>query len=451
MAAFRQALDLQPANAALLSDLILVMNLHPGCDARSLREEQARWNHLHVDPLRPAWRPHGNDPDPSRPLRIGYVSPDFRDHVVGRNVLPLLEQHDRERFQVLCYSAGGQTDAITGRFRALTATWRDAEGMSDEQLAQLVRDDGVDILVDLALHTTGNRLPVFARRPAPVQVSFAGYPASTGVEAIGHRISDHYLEGGAKGISDFGFRISDVVPSRSLQSNIKHQTSNMPPEQVCLIDSFWCYDPCGVEVAVNALPAQENGRITFGTLSYFCKINEPVLKLWARVLGKVKDSRLVLLGSAGSHRQQAMDILRREGVEAHRVEFVEPRPRRTYLELYHRLDIVLDPFPYNGHTTSLDALWMGVPVITLAGRQSVSRAGYSQLSNLGLHELVAFSEDAYVEIAAQLAHDLPRLTALRATLRPRLQASPLMDAPRFARNIEAAYRTMWQQWCAENP
>jgi predicted O-linked N-acetylglucosamine transferase (SPINDLY family) len=216
-----------------------------------------------------------------------------------------------------------------------------------------------------------------------------------------------------------------------------------------LIDSFWCYDPCGIEVEINGLPARASGRVTFGCLNNCCKVNAPALKLWARVLAAVKDSRLAIRSPGGSHSRRTLDALAKEGVDAHRVEFVQARPRREYLEFYHRLDIVLDTFPYNGHTTSLDALWMGVPVASLAGETPVSRAGLSQLSNLGLPELVAHSEDDYVSIAVELAGNLPRLADLRATLRARMQASPLMDAPRFARNVEAAYRSMWHAWCNE--
>jgi predicted O-linked N-acetylglucosamine transferase (SPINDLY family) len=177
-------------------------------------------------------------------------------------------------------------------------------------------------------------------------------------------------------------------------------------------------------------------------------VNDPVLKLWARVMSAIQDSRLILLSGFGSHRQRTVDFLAQQGVAPHRVEFVRPRPRKEYLELYHRLDIVLDTFPYNGHTTSLDALWMGVPVVSLCGEQPVSRAGLSQLSNLGLPELVAFTEDQYVEIATGLAKDIPRLKELRETLRPRMEKSVLMDAPHFARQIEACYRSMWREWCA---
>jgi len=364
--------------------------------------------------------PRARDRSHGRRLRVGYVSPDFREHVVGRNLLPLFECHDRRNFEILCYAGVVRPDNLTEKFRQSADVWRSTVGVGDDALADRIRQDGVDILVDLAQHMAGNRLPVFARRPAPVQVSFSGYPESTGLEAIEYRISDRYLEGTS----------ADERAARK--------------EHVCLIDSFWCYDPCGVEVEPNELPAGENGRVTFGCLNNFCKVNGPGLKLWARVLGTVADSRLVLLGRVGSHRQRTLDVLEKEGVDAQRVEFVDFRPRREYLELYHRLDIVLDTFPYNGHTTSLDALWMGAPVVSLAGETPVSRAGLSQLSNLGLPELVARSESEYVHIAEGLARDLPRLARLRSTLRDRMKNSVLMDAQRFTWQVEQAFREMWQ-------
>ena len=327
---------------------------------------------------------------------------------------------------------------MTEEFRRHARQWRRTIGVPDEALVEMIRQDGVDILVDLTLHAARNRLPIFARQPAPVQVSFAGYPEGTGLETIGYRISDRYLE------SEIEVRRSEFgVDLPSPNSDLR------PAKQVCLIESFWCYDPCGVEVQVNGLPAQENGYVTFGSLNDFAKLNEPVLKLWARVLCAVRDSRLVLLAPPGSHRQRTVDFLRQWGVDVGRVEFVERRPHAEYLALYHRLDFALDPFPYGGHTTSLDALWMGVPVVSLVGPRRISRAGWSHLSRLSLEDLTAFSEDDYVNVAARLALDVPRLAALRAGLRARMQSSVLMDAPRFTRNIEVAYRTMWQQWCAQ--
>ena len=423
--AIRMAIALKPGDAVTHSNLLLTLHYQPGIDARALGEEHVRWNQIHARPLAKFIGPHGNDRDPERRLRIGYVSPDFWEHVAGRYLLPLLECQDRERFEVICYSGAVRPDWMTERFRALAGRWRGVLGVSDERAAEMVREDGVDVLVDLSQHMAGNRLPVFARKPAPVQASFLGYPGGTGMEAIEYRISDRHLEGGTAAEA-YGAR-----------------------ERVFLIDSFWCYDPLGVEVEVNALPAMENGALTFGCLNNFCKINERVLALWARVLGRVKAARLVMLSPAGSHRQWALDVLGSAGVEANRVEFVESRARREYLELYHRVDLVLETFPYNGHTTSLDALWMGVPVVSLAGELPVSRAGLSQLSNLGLPELVARSEEEYVGIVEQWAGDLPGLARLRACLRERMKGSVLMDAPRFTRAIEQAYREMWREWCAK--
>jgi protein O-GlcNAc transferase len=200
---------------------------------------------------------------------------------------------------------------------------------------------------------------------------------------------------------------------------------------------------------VSAVPAVENGFITFGCLNNFCKVNDSVLKLWARVLTAVDGSRLLLLAPEGSLRQRTLDLLAREGVERDRVTFVARQPRARYLELFHRIDIGLDTFPYNGHTTSLDAFWMGVPIVTLVGTTPVARAGLSLLANLGLPELVADTPDQFASTAVALAGDLPRLSELRATLRNRLEASPLMDGKRFARTVEAAYREIWLRWCKQ--
>jgi len=421
IAAYRQVLRLNPDDVGAHSNLIYSLHFQPRQGNEAILEEQGRWNRRFSEPAQPFIRPHGNDRSPERRLRIGYVSPYFRNHVVGGNLVHLFQYHDHEAFEIVCYSGVLRPDELTAGFRRRADLWRSTIGVRDEALAGMIREDGVDILVDLAQHLAGNRLPVFARCPAPVQASFAGYPESTGVAGIGCRISDRYLE-------------SQMVESERA-------------ERVFLIDSFWCYDMGGIEQEIGSLPAMENGWITFGSLNNFCKINEPLLRLWAGMLQGVKESRLVLLCGLGSHRQRTVELLEREGINRQRVEFVEPRSRSNYLDLYQRLDIALDPFPYNGHTTSLDALWMGVPVVSLAGQSAVSRAGLSQLSNLGLPELVTHSEDEYLGIATKLAHDLPRLAELRRTLRARMEASVLMDAPRFVRNIEAAYREMWRLWC----
>jgi predicted O-linked N-acetylglucosamine transferase (SPINDLY family) len=419
--ALQRAVELAPGQAAIRSNLIYTFHFLPEAGEALQVEAQVRWNRQLADPVKGSIQPHANERRADRRLRIGYVSPAFRNHVTGRYLAPLSRNHDHTEFEIFCYSGVGSPDEMTGEFQRWADRWRDVTGVLDEALAEMIRSDEVDILVDLTQHLAGNRLPVFARQPAPVQVSFAGYPASAGVEGIEYRISDRWLEADAE---------------------------RRAGEHVFFIDTFWCYDPCGMEVAVNELPAKRNGHVTFGSLNNFCKINDDVLRLWARVLAAVKDSRLLLLSAPGSHRQRTLDFLASHGAEPAQVQFVAPGRRREYLELYHRVDVALDPFPYGGHTTSLDALWMGVPVVSLAGKTSVSRAGLSILNNLGLPELVTFSEEEYVRIARELAADFPRMAELREILRAKMEASVLMDGPRFARQIEVAYRSMWREWCA---
>jgi predicted O-linked N-acetylglucosamine transferase (SPINDLY family) len=424
IAAYRQAIALNPNYTDAHSNLIFATHYHPAFDTHAIAEEGRRWNRQHGEPLAKFIHSHSNDPSPDRRLRLGYVSPDFRDHVVGRNLLPLFHQHDHRQFEITCYAQVYRPDAVTSQFQQNSDCWRNIVGLSDEQVAEQIRQDRIDLLVDLTLHTGSNRLLVFARKPAPVQLTFAGYPGSTGLSAIDYRLSDPYLD-----------------PRGMDESVYSEQTFRLP-------DSFWCYDPLGCrDIPVNSLPALEAGVITFGCLSNFCKINDSVLALWAQVLRQVEGSRLLLLAPLGSHRQRTVDQLCQRGIDPERIEFVPPQTRRQYLELYHRVDLGLDSFPYNGHTTSLDSFWMSVPVVSLVGRTAVSRGGSSILSNIGLPELVARSEEEYMRIAVKLGQDIPRLSNFRSTLRRRMEQSPLMDAPKFACDIEAAYRRMWHTWC----
>ena len=419
---FDRSIALRPDDAGFHSNRIYAIHFHPHYDAAAILREHLAWNHLHARPLQAKALPHDNDRSPERRLRIGYVAPDFREHCQSLFTVPLLSHHDHEGFEIFCYSGVVSPDAVTEQLRAFADGWRSTVGISDDGVADMIRRDQIDILVDLTLHMSHNRLLVFARKPAPVQVTWLGYPATTGLGAMDCRFSDPYLD---------------------------------PPEQdefyaeqtVRLAQTFWCYDPLTSEPAVNDLPALGNGWITFGCLNNFCKVNENVLDLWAQVLTAVPNSRLMLLAAEGSHRQRTRDSLARRQVDPQRIEFAGHRPRREYLEHYHRIDIGLDTFPYNGHTTSLDSYWMGVPVVTLAGWTAVGRAGVSQLSNLGLTELIARTAEQYVQIAATLAQDKPALAKLRGELRTRMQNSALMDGGRFAASIEAAYRQMWRRWC----
>jgi predicted O-linked N-acetylglucosamine transferase (SPINDLY family) len=312
---------------------------------------------------------------------------------------------------------------LTQRFQEASHGWRNIKAVSDEAAADLIRADRIDILIDLALHTGGHRLAVSARKPAPVQAAWAGYPGSTGLEAVDYRFTDPYLDPPG----------SDEYSSE---------------EPIRLPDTFWCYDPVTDLPPVNPLPALTAGRITFGSLNNFCKVNERVIALWSRVLSAVPGSRLLLLSKDGPHRARTLELFQRCGVEPSRIEWFTTAARSLYLAAYHRIDLGLDTFPYNGHTTSLESFLMGVPVVTLIGPTRVGRGGLSQATNLGLPELIAYTPEQYVEIAVELAADLSRLSRLRATLRYRMHSSPLMDAPRFTRNMEAAFRTIWRRWCS---
>jgi predicted O-linked N-acetylglucosamine transferase (SPINDLY family) len=337
--------------------------------------------------------------------------------------IPLLSQHDREQFEIVCYANVPRPDAVTQRIMGLADRWRVIAGRSDQEVASEVRTDQIDILVDLTMHMSNGRPLLFARKPAPVQVAYLAYPGTTGISTIDYRLTDPYLD-----------------PQGESDANYAEKSFRLP-------ETFWCYDPLTDEPSPGPLPALEAGRITFGCLNNFCKVNEATIALWARALAAVPNSRLLLLSARGEHRAGLIEQFRRAGIESNRIEFVEYQPRAKYLDVYRRIDVGLDTIPYNGHTTSLDALWMGVPLVTRVGRTVVGRAGWSQLSNLGLPELAAWSDDEFLALAARLATDLPRLAELRATLRARMRQSPLMDAPRFARNVESAYRQMWREWC----
>jgi protein O-GlcNAc transferase len=425
IAAYRVALKLKPDAAEIHSGLIWSLQYHPAYDAQAIHEECRQWNSRHAHPFTRDIPPHTNVPVPDRQLRIGYVSPDFREHVDSFFIVPLLSHHDHCRFEIFCYAHVTHPDTMTEQLRGYANVWRNISGLTDQQAADLVRRDQVDILIDLKLHTADNRLLLFARKPAPLQVSWLGYPGSTGLSTIDYRLTDPYLD--PPGLFD----------AFSTEKSLR------------LPDTFWCYDPLTDQPTINALPARESGAITFGCLNSICKLNDVSLSLWARVLHAVPGSRLLLRAPCGPAQDKVLAKLGQEGISATRVDFVGSQSRPEYLKLYHKIDLGLDPLPYNGHTTSLDAFWMGVPILTLLGKTMVGRAGWSQLCNLNLEELAAETPEQYIAMAVQLASDLPKLDDLRRTLRQRMVHSPLMDAQRFARNVESAYRQIWHKWCRD--
>ena len=423
IARYHRATKLKPDVARYHSSLVYALNFHAGIDAHSILEEHRRWNQLHAEPLSRFIEPHVNDRSPDRRLRVGYVSPDFRSHSVGRFILPLLQAHDHDRLEVFCYSSVRKPDAFTASCQASADTWRDVLACSDEELAQTIRKDQIDILVDLTMHTADSRLLVFARKPAPVQVTYLAYCGTTGLSAIDYRITDVYLD----------------PPG--------HDTSIYSEQSVRLPEAYWCYRPMAEAPEVSSLPAARNGMVTFGSMNNFCKVTQPTLAAWSRLLQVIPQSRLILHMRQGAHREELLRSFEQQGIARQRLVLMDWLNIAEYFKNYAQVDIALDPFPHGGGTTTCDALWMGVPVVSLAGQMAVSRGSLSILSNLGLADLVAFDVDRYIQIAANLAADLPRLGELRSSLRGRMQKSPLMDEPRFARHIEAAYREMWHRWC----
>jgi predicted O-linked N-acetylglucosamine transferase (SPINDLY family) len=423
VAGFRRAVAADPSDHQVHSNLVYTLSFLPGHDALGILQEARAWCSRHTDRLSSEHRPHDNERSPQRRLRIGYVSPDFRDHCQSFFMHPLLRHHDHENFEIVCYASVQKPDAVTEQLRIHADRFCDITQLDDAAAAERIRQDGIDILVDLTMHMAHGRLPVFARKPAPVQISWLAYPGTTGLDAIDYRVTDPFLD-----------------PAELEREGEYAECSLRLPE------TFWCYDPLGGP-EVNPLPAASAGHVTFGCLNNYCKVNNEVLDLWARVVRAVPNSKLFLLSPHGDPRRDAQRAFERAGLEPDRLLFVGRRSRLAYLSHYHRIDVCLDTFPYNGHTTSLDAMWMGVPVVTLVGKTVVGRAGLCQAMNLGLPELVATNADQYVERAIDIVRDRERLSVLRATLRGRMEKSPLMDAPRFARHLEAAYRDVWQRYC----
>jgi predicted O-linked N-acetylglucosamine transferase (SPINDLY family) len=342
-------------------------------------------------------------------------------------MLPLLRNHDHERFEIVCYADSRATDDVTQIIRPLADQWHETWRLSDAQIAEKIRADRIDILVDLDMHAKASRLLAFARKPAPVQVTYLSYCSTTGLETIDYRLTDPHLD-----------------PPTGDDSVYCEKTIRLP-------NTFWCFDPSIPMPEVNPLPALSAGHITFGCMNNFWKISPPTLQMWVEILLKIPNSRLLLHAHPGAHRERFRRRLAERGVDPGRVEFVGFQPAHQYFQTYHGIDIALDPHPYGGGTTSCETLWMGIPIVTLPGNTAVSRAGKSILSNVGLPDLIAQSPGHYVQISTALAQDLPRVADLRSALRQKMRGSPLMDAPAFTRGIESAFRQMWVAWCEIHP
>ncbi|MCE9620018.1 MAG: hypothetical protein K8R92_08910 [Planctomycetes bacterium] len=429
---YELAMLLAPDKAMIHSNFLMVLNYMPSPDMAAIFAAHRAFGELHESGrLKPAvigpGAPRGGaSTGGEAKIRVGYVSSDFREHAVAHFIEPVLAAHDRSTFELFAYYHHTAVDDVTRRLQTLVPNWRSLVGKSDDEIAKMVRDDHIDILVDLAGHAGLNRLPVFARKPAPVQVTWLGYPNTTGLTAMDYRITDAFAD--PPGMTE-AFHTEKLVR---------------------LPGSFSCYRGPEKCPEVGPLPRLKSGQITFGSFNIFAKITPEVIAVWARILKRLPTAKLFLKYrdlDTPTMTQSILGNFRRHGVDAAQLRIMGDDPSHfTHMERYNSVDIGLDPFPYNGTTTTCDALWMGVPVVTLAGVSHVGRVGVSQLSNIGLPELIAKSKDDYVEIAVRLAGDVPRLTELRAGLRPRMLASPLSDIPRFTKNLEAAYLEMWKAY-----
>jgi predicted O-linked N-acetylglucosamine transferase (SPINDLY family) len=428
LAEFRAALSAS-AQPSTHDNLLYALNFVPGLSPAEIFAEHKRWAKLHAAPLGGQQKLTTNSFEPGRRLRIGYVSPDFVHHAVSYFIEPVFASHDRTQVEVFCYSNALVPDAVTARLRSLSDQWREIARLNDEQAAALVRDDKIDILVDLAGHTARNRLLVFARKPAPVQVTWLGYPNTTGLNAI-------------------DYRITDAVSDPAGQTEAWHSENFFRLPEV-----FSCYRPPDDAPAVGALPALGNGYITFGSFNHFSKINSGMLDLWARLLVCLPSARLFLKARSLADAETAVlvhETFARPGVAAERVMLCSDELSvAAHLGLYQSVDVALDTSPYNGTTTTCEAFWMGVPVVTLAGQTHVSRVTASLLTHLGRAEWIAHSEDEYIKKCLVLASDLPHLSSIRTAQRERMQQSPLCDEARFTGNLEAAYREMWRSFCVQ--
>ena len=421
----RHEMKLDPGNIVTHNDLLFMLNRSGATSAEQALAEHRAWAAAHADAFTAAARTAGNSAEPERVLRVGYISADFREHAVAYFVEPVLQFHDRTRFQVSCYFNWERSDAVTDRLRHLADHWRDIAGLSDDAAANLVREDGVDILIDLSGHTLGNRLLVFARKPAPIQMTWLGYLGTTGMQAMDYLITDACADPPGVADADYSETLLRLPHCR------------------------WCYQSPAQAPAVNELPAIARGFITYGSFNSFSKISGETLRAWGRLLRRVPHARLCLVGIAEAEScDRALETLEDEGVFADRIDAVGFLTQDAFLEQHRQIDVALDAYPYNGATTACHSLWMGVPVVSLCGRSGAARSGASILTNAGLAHLVAQSWDQYIDIAQGLAADVSALAQLRASLRGRLRASPLMDAPGFTRDLEALYRTAWRGWCA---
>jgi protein O-GlcNAc transferase len=427
--AFDRALVLAPETVRLQSDRLFVLNYFGLMTRERLFEQHRRWGAAHEAQLRHLWAPHPQSIDPERKLRIGYVSPDLRHHAVAYFIEGVFRNHDRSSFEVhaLDVSPYGEDD-VARRLAGYCDHWHRLGECSDDEITAFIREREIDVLVDLSGHTAHNRLLVFARRPAPVQVGWFGYMNTTGLTSIDYRLTDGGLD--PPGASDAFYT-----------------------ERLFRLPSAACFQPDPGSPEVGGLPAVSNGYVRMASVNQWTKVTDTTKDLWSRILCDLPSARLVVVARGGGDeavRASIMDEFVRRGAAARQIEVVDFRPIRSFLAFLNDIDLALDPFPYGGGTTTLHATWMGVPIVTLESESELGKSTPGILRGLGASELIAHDLHAYQTIAVELANDVSRLLTYRRELRDRFRNSPLMDACLLTRSVEAAFRAMWKSYCARS-
>jgi predicted O-linked N-acetylglucosamine transferase (SPINDLY family) len=418
LASYRRALELSPDNTTAHSNLLFTLQYCPGITPAALAEAHAEFDRRHAEPLRAAAPPHDKTPAADGRLRLGFVSPDLGRHPVGFFLVRVLENLRKEVVETICYSHRSLADGLTRRLQAASTEWRDVIGLNDERLASQIRADRIDILFDLAGHTASNRLLVFARKPAPIQISWIGYEGTTGLAAMDYLLADHLM-----------------IPPGS-ERHYRETVLRMP-------DGYLCYDPPESAPLVGPPPSLINGFATFGSFNNPAKITPAVVATWAKILHAAPSARLLMkyrgLGDPAVN-QRFLDLFDAHDIGSERLDVRPWSSYADYLATYREVDVALDPFPFSGSTTTCESLWMGVPVITIPGETFASRHSLNHLTNVGLPEMIAHNLDDYVSRAVALAGDPGRLAKVRSSLRERMAASPLCDGRRFAGHLTTVLR-----------
>lgn len=427
--AFRKILEDQPENPDAMSGLLFCSNYDPELTPQQIAEAYKSWDARFV-----RWRApppdfrYANKPVANRRIKLGYVSGDFRGHSVAFFSEPLLAHHDHKAFEVFCYANAKGGDAVTQRMMGMADHWRWVHDLSDDALVEMIRLDGIDILIDLSNHTAFHRLYAFGRKPAPIQMTTIGMPTTTGMSAIDWRITDRWMD--PPGL-----------------------TESLHAEKLLRIESGWCYRPAddATQLAVGPLPALKNGHLSFASFNAFGKINPRVFKLWGQLLKAIPGAVLYVATGGKDDDETLNDQVRKTcskcGVPLDQLRLLPRKPLKTYFEFHNEVDIVLDAFPYTGATVTAHALWMGVPVITLAGPSPIHRSATSMMNSVGLPQFVAETQSDYVRIAQYWAAHLDELATVRAQLRGNMQKSPLMDGALVTRDLEKKLRQVWKDWC----